>query len=212
MIEDDEGAGRTPALSRTLALSDGIFAIAITLLAFQIQAPDLTGHQVHHLAGALGDLSRRYYVFILTFFVVGLFWLAHLRLFRYLIRVDESLMRLNLLFLMAVAIMPFPSAVLGRYGGQEAAVVLYAAAMAVAASLLTGLWVLCQRRRLLAPSVSEARVREGVWRSGSTAVIFLISVPVGLAAPGAAPYVWITVFVARWFPWAPGRRPVRAQS
>jgi len=57
MQEDDERGGGGVALGRTLALSDGIFAIAMTLLAFQIQPPDLHGNEVHHLASALAPLE-----------------------------------------------------------------------------------------------------------------------------------------------------------
>src|SRR5580692_1278988 len=95
MIEDDERGGASLSLGRTLALSDGIFAIAMTLLAFQIQPPDLTGPQVHHLAAALGDLSSRYFVYVLSFGVIGLLWLAHHRLFSYLDHIDESFTLLN---------------------------------------------------------------------------------------------------------------------
>jgi uncharacterized membrane protein len=136
MQEDDEGGGEGLALGRTLALSDGIFAIAMTLLAFQIQPPDLHGSEIHHLASVLGALGNRYFVYVLSFAVIGTLWLAHHRIFRNVRRADEALMSLNVLFLMAVAALPFPSAVMGLYGSQRTAVVLYASSMAVAGSLL----------------------------------------------------------------------------
>jgi hypothetical protein len=83
MQEDDEEAGGGIALGRTLALSDGIFAIAMTLLAFQIQPPDLHGSQIHHLASALGALGSSYFVYVLSFAVIGSLWLAHHRIFRH---------------------------------------------------------------------------------------------------------------------------------
>ena len=151
MQEDDEEAGGGIALGRTLALSDGIFAIAMTLLAFQIQPPDLHGNEVHHLASALGSLGSSYFVYVLSFAVIGSLWLAHHRIFRHVRRADEVLMSLNVLFLMAIAAMPFPSAVMGRYGSERTAVVLYASSMAVAGSLLGALLLLARQRRLLTP-------------------------------------------------------------
>jgi uncharacterized membrane protein len=185
----------------------GFSPIAMTLLAFQIQAPDLKGKQVHGLAGALGDLSSRYLVYALSFAVIGLFWLSHHRLFGYIRRVDEVLMRVNLVVLMAVAALPFPSAVLGRYGRQRAAVVLYASAMAVAAGLMTALAVVAHRRRLLAPTVTPLQFRNALWRSGSTTVVFGASIPLALVAPAVAPYIWIAVRGARLLPLARGRPP-----
>jgi uncharacterized membrane protein len=209
MIEDDQHATGL-GLGRTLALSDGVFAIAMTLLAFQVQPPDLKGNQVHGLAGALGDLSSRYFVYALSFAVIGLFWLSHHRLFVYIQRVDDAFMLVNLVVLMAVAALPFPSAVLGRYGNERAAVVLYASAMAIAGGLMTALVVVAKRRRLLAPTVSAAQVHNALWRSGSTTVVFGASIPVAIVAPAVAKYTWIAVLGARLLPLARGRRPPNA--
>ena len=197
MQEDDEGGGGGIALGRTLALSDGIFAIAMTLLAFQIQPPDLQGNEVHHLASALGALGTRYFVYVLTFAVIGLLWLAHHRAFRHIKRADEALMSLNILFLMAIAALPFPSAVMGRYGDQRAAVVLYASSMIVAGSLLGALLLLARRRRLLTPGTSHEGVVAALWNSVSTVVVFTLSIPVALVAPTVAPYTWVLLLPLR---------------
>jgi len=196
MQEDDERDGGGIALGRTLALSDGIFAIAMTLLAFQIQPPDLHGSEVHHLASALGALGNRYFVYVLSFAVIGLMWLAHHRTFRHIRRADEVLMSLNVVFLMAIAALPFPSAVMGLYGSEPAAVVLYAASIAVAGSLLGALLLLARHRRLLGPESHEGVVL-GLWNTSSVVGVFLISIPVALVAPGVAPYVWLLVLPLR---------------
>jgi uncharacterized membrane protein len=196
MNEDDE-RGDGVGLSRMLALSDGIFAIAMTLLAFQIQPPDLQGPAVHHLARALGMLSNRYYVFVLSFCVIGILWLAHHRIFSHVGRADSALMTLNIVFLMAVAALPFPSAVLGRYGSEPAAVVLYAAAMAVAGALLTALLLLASARHLLSDTSTREGVVTGLWRSGSMTAVFALSIPVALVAPSVAPLTWIAVLPLR---------------
>ena len=203
MQEDDEGGGGGIALGRTLALSDGIFAIAMTLLAFQIQPPDLQGNEVHHLASALGALGTRYFVYVLTFAVIGLLWLAHRRAFR---RADEALMSLNILFLMAIAALPFPSAVMGRYGSERTAVVLYASSMIVAGSLLGALLLLARRRRLLTPGTSHEGVVAALWNSASTVVVFTLSIPVALVAPTVAPYTWVLLLPLRLVGGKVGRR------
>jgi uncharacterized membrane protein len=193
VAEDDESAADARSMGRTMALSDGIFAIAMTLLAFQIQPPDLHGPQVHHLARALADLSTQYWVYLLSFAVIALFWLAHHRLFRLVTHIDEPFIRANLVFLMAIAALPFPSAVMGRYGSQRAAVILYAAALTVTATLETILWILADRRHLLDPTVARPDVREGIARGSSTAIVFAASIPVALVAPQVAPFMWIGI-------------------
>jgi uncharacterized membrane protein len=197
MQEDDEGGGERLALGRTLALSDGIFAIAMTLLAFQIQPPDLHGSEIHHLASVLGALGNRYFVYVLSFAVIGTLWLAHHRIFRNVRRADEALMSLNVLFLMAVAALPFPSAVMGLYGSQRTAVVLYASSMAVAGSLLGALLLLARGRRLLTPEATQEGIVASLWNSAATVVVFTLSIPVALVAPTVAPYTWLVVIPLR---------------
>jgi uncharacterized membrane protein len=209
MQEDDEEAGGGIALGRTLALSDGIFAIAMTLLAFQIQPPDLHGSQIHHLASALGALGSSYFVYVLSFAVIGSLWLAHHRIFRHVRRADEALMSLNVLFLMAIAAMPFPSAVMGRYGSERTAVVLYASSMIVAGSLLGALLLVARRRGLLTPGTSHEGVVAGLWNSASTVAVFTLSIPVALVAPTVAPYTWLVVLPLRLVSGRVSRRAAR---
>jgi uncharacterized membrane protein len=209
MQEDDEGGGEGLALGRTLALSDGIFAIAMTLLAFQIQPPDLHGSEVHHLASVLGALGNRYFVYVLSFAVIGTLWLAHHRIFRNVRRADEALMSLNVLFLMAVAALPFPSAVMGLYGSQRTAVVLYASSMAVAGSLLGALLLVARRRRLLTPEATQEGIVASLWNSAATVVVFTLSIPVALVAPTVAPYTWLVVIPLRLVRGKVSRRAVR---
>lgn len=187
MSEDDEGSTASLGLNRTLALSDGVFAIAMTLLAFQLQPPDLSGAQLHHLSHALGTMGDRYYVYLLSFMVIGGVWLAHHRLFAHLRQVDEFLMLLNVVFLMTVAVLPFPTAVLGRYGNQATAVVLYAAVMALTGTLLTLLLVAARHRGLLAPAATAAQQRAILWRSGLMVAVFSLSIPVASGPPGWHP-------------------------
>jgi uncharacterized membrane protein len=210
MSEDDERGGTVFSMGRTLSLSDGIFAIAMTLLAFQVQPPDLQGDQQRHLAQALADLSNRYWIYALSFAVIGIFWMGHHRLFSYFEAIDDSTTLLNLLVLMAMAALPFPSAVMGRYGHQRAAVILYAASMAVAGTLMTSLWVVADRRHLLSDRATKADVHAGLWRGGSTAVVFALSIPVAVVAPRVAPYVWIIVLVLRVAPAIRRRRATPA--
>lgn len=197
MSEDDEGATASLGLNRTLALSDGVFAIAMTLLAFQLQPPDLRGPQLHHLARALGAMGDRYYVYLLSFMVIGGVWLAHHRLFVHVRQVDEFLMLGNVVFLVTVAVLLFPTAVLGRYGNQPTAIALYAAVMALTGSLLTLLMLAARHRGLLSAAASGAKLRASLWRSVSMVVVFGLSIPVAFIAPRVAPFTWLTLFVLR---------------
>jgi uncharacterized membrane protein len=199
MDEDDErSGGSSRSLGRTLALSDGIFAIAMTLLAFQIQPSDLDKKLLpHHLAEALGKLGDQYFVFFLSFAVIGLLWLAHHRLFNRIGRADEALMTVNLLFLMTIAALPFPSALLGQYGSERAAVVLYAASMSVAGTLLVSLSLLARQRRLFMAGTNHQAVNKGLLRSGIMAGVFALSIPVAFVfSPEVASESWLLIWLS----------------
>jgi uncharacterized membrane protein len=102
---EDDDAG----LGRVLALSDGVFAIAMTLLALDLRIPDVSNKDLPH---ALADNAGAYLAFLLSFFVISRYWLNHHRMFRHIVRVDGGMMRINLLLLLVVAALPFPTAVL----------------------------------------------------------------------------------------------------
>jgi len=129
--------------------------------------------------------------------VIGTLWLAHHRIFRHVRRADEVLMSLNVLFLMAVAALPFPSAVMGLYGSERSAVVLYAASMIVAGSLLAALLLVARRRGLLTPGTSHEGVVAALWNSASMVAVFTLSIPVALVAPNVAPFTWLVFLPLR---------------
>jgi uncharacterized membrane protein len=107
-----------------LFFSDAVFAIAITLLVIEIQLPHgITGEA--GLQQALADLTPNYVSFFISFFVIGRFWQAHRRIFGYLHDFDERLASINLVFLLLIAFLPFPTRVLGSYGSTATAVYFY---------------------------------------------------------------------------------------
>ncbi|MGH9123250.1 MAG: TMEM175 family protein [Acidimicrobiales bacterium] len=197
MREDDERSRGNLDLGRILALSDGVFAIAMTLVAFQIKVPTLGKPTENGLVSALTKNGSSYFSFLITFMVIGLFWMAHHRIFRNIEQATESLMLLNLVLLMAVAALPFPSSLLGQYGGERVSVILYACSMIVVGLLLTALTYMAAKRRLFSRSASEAELKLGLWRSMSMVGVFVLSIPVAVASPTVAPFVWIATFPLR---------------
>ncbi len=179
---------------RTVAFSDGVFAIAITLLVLGLEVPDLPDSAAaDELPTALGDLGRQLLSYFIGFAVMGLFWLEHHRFFSRLRAFDQTLLVANLAFLSLIALMPFTTGVFGRYGHVAVAVVAYAANVA-AASLFAVLMERVALRRGLLPDDDPVR-REPLWRTLAPAGVFLLSIPVAFVEPHAAPYVWLLLLV-----------------
>jgi uncharacterized membrane protein len=145
---------------RIETLADGVFAIAMTLLAFNLQPPAESIRDNQHLRDALLAMLPHIKTYVLSFLVIGIYWISHHFQFHYIRRADRTLLWINILFLMAVATLPFSTAVLGRYEHYQSAIVLYSANL-----LLVGLvnaihWTyVTYGRRLVAPDLSSEIVR-----------------------------------------------------
>jgi uncharacterized membrane protein len=189
--EDDEAAEEDSG--RILALSDGVFAIALTLLILEIAVPAATSNA--GLATALLGLWPRYLAYLVSFVVIARFWTTHRLVFRLITRDDGALVWLNLVLLMFVAFLPFPTAVLGQHFGSPAAAILYATSVTLA-SLASGAtwWYASGRGRLLRPHVGRAQVRGLRARAAAGPLFFALTVPIAMFAPYAAEIVWVLVF------------------
>ena len=149
--------------ARLEAFSDGVFAIAITLLVLELRAPDReVASSNDALWAALGALWPSYLAFVLSFFVVLVMWVNHHHFMRMLRRVDNPFLFANGLLLLVVTFIPFPTAVLAEHldtPSSRAAVVFYCATFVGASLTWTLLLDVTIRRGLLGPDVSADTVR-----------------------------------------------------
>jgi uncharacterized membrane protein len=181
---------------RLTALSDGVFAIAMTLLVIDLKVPDLSSHEMSRLPAELRGQVGSYLAYALSFYVIGQMWLVHHRMFRHIKTTDSRLLRINLLMLMVIAAVPFPTSLLGRYGGQTWGVVPYAAAMVLLQVLFGVMWWWALRHGLLSDeegSRQEAKV--SVARNAGIGLLFAASIPVAFVDPDTAKYLWLLLFV-----------------
>jgi uncharacterized membrane protein len=182
--------GNEIEFSRIVAFSDGVFAIAITLLVLAINIPDHL--QGESLGSALWGQRQDMLAYALSFAVIGRFWVVHHRFFSEVIGFDNRLLALNIFYLAWIVLLPFSSEVLGDHGGETAAVVLYAANLS--GVVLTGMWMAADARRAGLTSIDAATHHEQRYRSLYIAAVFLASIPVAFLAPGVASLMWLALF------------------
>jgi uncharacterized membrane protein len=187
---------------RIVAFSDGVFAIAITLLVLNLGIEK--GLSEGQIDNALWDLREDLFAYAISFAVIGRFWLVHHRFFAEVEAFDGRLIGLNLLYLGSIVLIPFSSEVLGEYGGKTPAVVLYSLNLALV--VLIGLLMGVDARRRGLTRTDDLTHRENQVRSAYIAGVFLLSIPLGYFAPAIAPYFWLVLFVD------PSRRLVRRPS
>jgi uncharacterized membrane protein len=126
---------------RLLAFSDGVFAIAITLLVLNIHIPQINKDLWGALTGA--DQWKSYLSFLLSFFIIGVVWGNHHTMFSYIKRMNHTLLILNLLFLLDIVVLPFPAGLLALYIGtseQQTAVSVYTGVWLFGAIIYNLLW------------------------------------------------------------------------
>jgi uncharacterized membrane protein len=171
--------------NRIIGFSDGVFAIAITLLVLTINVPsNLTSSE--DVSGFLWQALPQLVVYAAAFMVIGTFWLRHHRMLMLCRAVDGRMLVLNLVFLAFVSLLPFPTDLLGNV--QTTTTVIAFCAVAGAATLCEiGLWRhLHRHRELLVPDLSQERVASlAMWRLGALGV-FIIPLLVSLFFPRIA--------------------------
>src|SRR4051794_13556034 len=138
-MEHDGDAADTTGIDRILAFSDSVFAIAITLLVLDLRVtPD-----AHDLGRSLRDAWPHYLSYALSFFTIGVVWAQHHGLFRLIRRSDHVFLLINVLFLLWLAALPFPTGVLAEYlgkDGEQTAMLFYVGTWIVGTIPFNVLW------------------------------------------------------------------------
>jgi uncharacterized membrane protein len=185
--------------ARLETFSDGVFAIAATLLILEIGVEEpLHGP----LGDALFDLWPSYLAYATSFLTIGIIWVNHHAIFELIGRVDRTLLFLNTLFLMIVAFFPFPTKLVAEFLTKEddelPAVLAYGCTLTLMAIVYNALWLYSALgRRLIAEGASQARVRETTesFAPGS----FLYAAATGLAFASPVASVLVTLGIAVFY-------------
>jgi uncharacterized membrane protein len=205
MAEDDEKSNGTRSradvednsLGRLLTLADGIFAIAMTLLALDLHVPDMDYSTDADLRHELAQHSASYLSFLLSFYVIASYWSRHRRLMRSVVAIHPIVIRDTLFVLVIVAAMPFFAALLGSYGSKPTALALYGAANVLAVLALLMLSFDAERLGLLDkddrsdPADSYARR----WQTWLNLAVFTLCIPGAYLLGGHGPYVLLLLAI-----------------
>ena len=184
----DDKAG----LERLVFFSDAVFAIAITLLALDIRLPvdanNLTDQQLYQ---SLTEIWPKYLSFIISFLVIGNFWIAHHRRYRMISRYDTRLLLLNILVLMSIAFIPFPTSILSE-NGNRTATIFYSLSIALTGLLSALLWWYASwKNRLLKSDFDPEISYRNLLSILTIPVVFLLSIGLAFINPDLAKFSWI---------------------
>ena len=147
--------GHDPA--RVMALSDGVFAIILTLLVLEIHVPELG--QGESLQDAMREVRPSFVAFLISFVVVAISWVGHRDLFALIRRTDRILVWLNILYLLPLSILPFGASLLARYDEEPVALRMYGFLLVAIAATRLIIWVYATSRTHLLVAPVDARSR-----------------------------------------------------
>ncbi|MFD5023504.1 TMEM175 family protein [Streptomyces sp. NPDC058373] len=177
---------------RLTALSDGIYAIAMTLLVLDLSLPE--GLDPAEFRRELGDMIPQFLAYALSFTLLIGFWQDQRRIHLLVRQVDEGFIRLTALGLGAVALVPFPTSMLSDYTGEPLAVALYSAVIALIDLIHLAQFTLLRRRPLLRTRAVPARLAWGFSAElGSTILVFGCAAVIALFDPAVAMYSWFAL-------------------
>ncbi len=183
-------------MERLLLFSDAIFAFAITLLAIDIRVPALPSDQVaSQLNNQISALLPKFVSFILSFFIVGNYWISFHRTFHVIKRFNRALISLNLVFLMFIVLLPFPNDLIGKYPANLVTVIIYASFLAATGLSLCLLWVYASRHyRLVDETLHPDFLRRLTLRLLFSPIIFIVSIPIAFVSPLVSMISWFFGF------------------
>jgi uncharacterized membrane protein len=186
--------------SRLEAFSDGVFAIAITLLIFNIKTPD----DAHHLLAGLLRLWPSYLAYVISFLLIGLLWANHHVMFEHIILTDRTLMFVNTLLLMDVAFIPFTASVLAsafRAGaGASVAIALYGGTLVLGGLCFNWLWSHAYRAQLMDDSVTSDRMQRMTRRILFGPIAYAVGGIVGYFLPVLGVVIFGVLILFYWLP------------
>ena len=182
---------------RTEAFSDGVFAIAITLLILEVNVPETA---FDNLWQGIADQWPSYLAYATSFITIGGIWLAHHGIFRRLQYANQRLMVINLLLLMVVSFLPFPTKLMAeaihQSDAERAAVIFYGATLLVISSLLSALWgSVTLDRHLLQPEVDENEIKAITLAATPTIGFYVIVIVLAFIAPVVAVYGFLLIAI-----------------
>jgi uncharacterized membrane protein len=180
---------------RVLALSDGVFAIVLTLLVLELHVPELAGGQT--LRDALREVRPSFTAFSISFVVIAIAWVGHRDLFSLIRRTDRALVWLNIIYMFPLSLLPFGAALISQYDRESTALALYGIILvAISATRLGIWWYATGRTRLLYVPIDAQSRRTGALLAAVPGIVYAIGAAIASAAPTASLAIYAGVPIA----------------
>jgi uncharacterized membrane protein len=196
--------------NRIEALTDGVFAVVMTLLVLDISVPQISSHYAIDSVAAGTELLRRLFdlwpkilSFGISFVILAIYWVAHHRQFQYIKHSNRTLIWINIMFLMATCLVPFSTSLLGEYREQEISILVYGGNSIVIASVLYVQWryvTTSRHGRLLDENLDPIMKTTLSRRTLFGIIVYLIATGFSFVYTQLSPFLFILVLIPAFLP------------
>jgi len=186
--------------ARLTSFSDGVFAIAVTLLVFNLKVPEIPEADVHRLLPkALLNMLSHFVTYLISFLLIAVFWTIHHRMLSLVIHVDFTFTWINLIYLLVVAFIPFPSALMGTYPNESISMIFYICSMFMVVGLSLFMWRYATKgHRLISKDTPQSTINYFYIRGSATLGLFTLALPLAIYRAHWAQVCLLIVFPMQW--------------
>ncbi|MDQ3977032.1 MAG: TMEM175 family protein [Thermoproteota archaeon] len=186
-------------LEHVVSFGDAIFAFSITFMAVLIEIPDLPANlsQSEVIQSLVEDLGPRFAIYVISFFVIGLYWISYHQIFNHIEGSHGVIVWLNLVFLFFITIIPFAVNLQVDYGFYQVIFILYALVLTFGGLTLTLIWLHARKNRLIDNTVSHIEIQNVLLESILLPSVFVISILISIVDLQIAYYFWMVIIPAK---------------
>ena len=190
-----------PGGERITQLADGVFAIVMTLLVLGVEVPQVPDEQIaDRLVHEVLLLWPRIAAYVVSFLVLGIYWMGHHTQFHFMARVNRVALWINIFFFMFVCLVPFTTRLVGHYHGQEISFVLYGANLTAISLLLLLNWRYAAKAGLLKPDAGEEEMRNATRQILFGAAAFAAATAIAFVEPRWSLFAFLLVPILHVLP------------
>jgi uncharacterized membrane protein len=190
----------TVSIPRLTSFSDGVFAIAVTLLVFNLKVPHIPANLVHQqLPSVILGMLPNFSTYVISFLLVAIYWTFHHRMMNLVVRIDTPFLWMNIYYLLVISFIPFPSALFGSYSHETFSFVFYVCCMVTVNLLsMTMLAYASYKSRLIKSDLPAAIIKYLFYRLFASFVVFALSIPLAFYQLRWALYYLFIIFPVNW--------------
>jgi uncharacterized membrane protein len=182
--------------TRLVSFSDGVFAIAVTLLVFNLKVPQISAGDVHQLLSEqVKAMMPHFTTYVVSFLLVAIYWTFHHRMLNLVTHTDNPFLWMNICYLLVIAFIPFPSALFGAYPNETFSFVFYICSMILVGCLsMLMLGYASHNYRLINKDLPISIVKYLFFRQFTTIIVFFLAIPLALYQLRWAQYCLLILF------------------